>query len=289
MSDFFKGTEYNQVGESFTEGEAARTLSADKRDGTTKTIESNLSDAQAIGKLAMQLIDGGSDFARDLVVKHNQYGLSPKQWVWVHILAVEHEARAARTADAPVFSQVLAFMQAAKANLKYPKVAFTTDDDQAVQLSVAGDKARAPGSVNITDGGPWEENEYFGKINTNGVADLRDSCPDSVRQLIDDLNADAVGVIGERGRRSGSCCCCGKELTHEDSVAVGYGPTCASNFGLPYGNGATAEAVDAEPDAPGVERVHEDEVPNIADADSAEPGVASMEDESYANDEDVPF
>ena len=262
MAEFFKGTDYNQVGEAFTEGDPARTLTADKRDGTTKEIESGLSDAQAIGKLAMQMIDGGSDFARDLVVKHNKYGLSPKQWVWVHILAVEQEARAARTADAPVFSQVLAFMQAAKANLKYPKVAFTTDDGQDVQLSVAGDRARAPGSVNITDGGPFGENEYFGKIGTNGVADLRDACPESVRQLIDDLNNDAVGVIADRGRRSGTCCCCGKTLTHDDSIAVGYGPTCASNFGLPYGNGNGAAAsadADAEPDAPGVERAHEDD------------------------------
>lgn len=31
------------------------------------------------------------------------------------------------------------------------------------------------------------------------------------------------------------CCCCAQRLTHEQSIAVGYGPTCADNNGWPWG------------------------------------------------------
>ena len=37
------------------------------------------------------------------------------------------------------------------------------------------------------------------------------------------------------GIRSGRCCFCGRKLTNPKSVTVGYGPTCAEHYSLPYG------------------------------------------------------
>lgn len=38
------------------------------------------------------------------------------------------------------------------------------------------------------------------------------------------------------GQLTGNCCFCGKELSTKESLAVGYGPTCAEHFSLPWGD-----------------------------------------------------
>lgn len=38
----------------------------------------------------------------------------------------------------------------------------------------------------------------------------------------------------EFGKLYGVCCSCGLPLTREESIAHGYGPTCAENHGWPY-------------------------------------------------------
>lgn len=42
------------------------------------------------------------------------------------------------------------------------------------------------------------------------------------------------------GRTYGFCCNCGRDLTEDTSLAVGYGPTCAENNGWYYPTGAEA-------------------------------------------------
>lgn len=289
MSESYKGTSTSQAGANYTEGSGAQPVTAEKRDGTTKTVQSDLSDAQAIAKLAVQSVDGGSDFASDLLVKHNQYGLSVKQWVWVHILACEKDQRAERQASLPRTQNVLDYMTTAAQNLKYPKVLLVAEDGSELKLSVAGQKAKMPGSVNLTDGGPFGENVWYGRINTDGRCDLRDDAPEAIVNLVHNLDADPVAVVGECGKKSGACCCCGKELTHDHSLAVGYGPTCAKNFGMPWGSQA-AQAVtqEQEPDAPGVERTHEDDA-EVTDTIKLSGEMTSIDLNDDADDEDVPF
>lgn len=40
------------------------------------------------------------------------------------------------------------------------------------------------------------------------------------------------------GQLYGTCCYCWRELTDERSIEAGYGPVCAENRGLPWGEGA---------------------------------------------------
>jgi hypothetical protein len=47
--------------------------------------------------------------------------------------------------------------------------------------------------------------------------------------------ADPVGVTARAGRTTGRCCYCRRPLSDDRSTAVGYGPICASRFGLPWG------------------------------------------------------
>ena len=38
------------------------------------------------------------------------------------------------------------------------------------------------------------------------------------------------------GKLTSNCSFCGKELSDERSIRAGWGPTCAENFGLPWGD-----------------------------------------------------
>jgi hypothetical protein len=44
------------------------------------------------------------------------------------------------------------------------------------------------------------------------------------------------------GKRMLTCCYCGKELTAGASLEVGYGPVCASKWGLPWGTSESSES-----------------------------------------------
>ena len=53
---------------------------------------------------------------------------------------------------------------------------------------------------------------------------------------------DPARVAGEHGRLTGNCCFCHHTLEDARSTAVGYGPVCASHYGLPWGERPAAAA-----------------------------------------------
>ena len=180
-----------------------------------------------------------SSFAASLLRQHNaaRRPLSAKQQHWFTKLADESLAAPAKAqeaatpppADAINFSQIPVLMYRAKENLKYPKIHLTTEDNLHVQISIAGQRARYPLSINVTDGGRYPDNRYYGRIHPAGRYEPSRSVPASVTMAAD------------HGHASGSCCFCNRELTHRHSLATGYGPVCAKNYGLPHGGSAAEE------------------------------------------------
>jgi hypothetical protein len=57
-------------------------------------------------------------------------------------------------------------------------------------------------------------------------------CTDEVVELLRKLAADPHRVAAEYGNRFSECCFCGLPLKDDRSVAAGYGPVCAKNYGL---------------------------------------------------------
>lgn len=47
---------------------------------------------------------------------------------------------------------------------------------------------------------------------------------------------DITEATRVNGQRYGNCCFCGQELTNQSSRHHGYGPICAGNYGLPWGD-----------------------------------------------------
>ncbi len=177
------------------------------------------------------------DFAISLIDQFSARGsLSPKQWDWVERLA----QRATKPAPAAAqqvgdFKGVLALFERAREHLKHAKIRLQTADGGQVAISIAGPNSKAPGSLNVTDGMPFGESKWFGRVSPDGAWTPSQHATPELTALLVQLGADPVGVAGSYGRLTGSCCFCRQTLTDQRSTDVGYGPICAGHWGLPWG------------------------------------------------------
>jgi hypothetical protein len=181
-------------------------------------------------------------FAQSLLDQAAKKGLSDKQMFWVEKLAARatgSEPAAAAPAQVGNFAGVIALFQAAKAHKAFPKISLLLDDGRKIVLTLAGEKAKMPGTVNVTDGGKFGSNVWYGRVDPTGAWQVSGKVDHATQVKLAGLLAllanDPAGTAAEYGVTTHHCCFCQKELTHPDSKAVGYGPDCADHFGLPWG------------------------------------------------------
>lgn len=188
------------------------------------------------------------DFAMSLQAQHSNRGsLSEKQMFWVRELTKRGRASAPQASlqgsptptatAAPTFSRINELF--AKAGGR-AAIVFRTSHGLEFRLSVAGERAQQPGSVNVTDAGTsFESRVWYGRIGLDGrwqpSRKVQASEQGAVEAALAQFNADPAAAAAEYGHAVGSCCFCRRELTDERSVSVGYGPICAERFGLPWG------------------------------------------------------
>ncbi len=144
----------------------------------------------------------------------------------------------------PTEQNILDLMLKARANgLKYPKVQISAEPKIMLVMNAKGD-------VNITNGGRYgtPENKWYGKIinvNGSGKASIffREQFEHdgkgaliTIHTLLAQFANNPAQHSANLGKQTNHCQFCRKQLTHSDSVAVGYGPTCAENYGLPWGD-----------------------------------------------------
>jgi hypothetical protein len=90
----------------------------------------------------------------------------------------------------------------------------------------AGDEGRNPGAIYVKAAG-----EYAGKIVEGRFSPTREARQDEA--LIGELRAifaDPAAAAKAHGKETGSCSCCGRELTDPASIEAGIGPICAGRF-----------------------------------------------------------
>lgn len=137
---------------------------------------------------------------------------------------------------------ILELLRGAKlAGLRWPKLTLALDGKR-VQLSLAGDASKHPGTVNVTDGARYPANVWYGRILTDGTFQPGRDCSDAVVGILRRLASDPAGTAADHGHSSGACCFCGRDLNDERSTAVGYGPVCAAKWSLPWGEADDAPA-----------------------------------------------
>ena len=194
----------------------------------------------ALKSVIPELAVSDQGFAQSLVQGwETKHRVSDKQMYWIEKLILraerKHDPETAAIAVG-TFDGVLKLFQTAAQHLKYPKITLQTADAQVVQLSVAGKSAKVPGTVNVTDGKPFSQNLWYGRVHPDGKWErghkVTDEQAKEVQSLLTELSQDPAGVAGKYGKLVGRCCFCNSNLTDEHSTGAGFGPVCAANFGL---------------------------------------------------------
>lgn len=145
-------------------------------------------------------------------------------------------APVAAPAPSPVLLPLFGVLAKAQANgLQFPKLRFEPQAGQKLVVSLCGPKSRTPGALNLTDGRPFGQGLWFGRVNLDGSVMQSKVWQPWVSEILEGFAKDPAGFAGAYGKKTGNCCYCGRHLETKESVAAGYGPICAQKFGMPWG------------------------------------------------------
>jgi hypothetical protein len=198
-----------------------------------------------------KLNDRDREFGSSLVSQFDRRGdLSDKQWPWVQRLIDKTKpAESFSGGQAGEFLALADFINRAAKHpttnpkgLVHPKIRFDLSGiDECwrgdLLLKRAGDNARYPGSINVTNGMPFGDpaGEFYGRIHKDGRFEEGRDCNATVRGVLIALNADPASLAAGYGKKTGNCCFCNTPLSDDRSTSVGYGPICAERYCLPWG------------------------------------------------------
>lgn len=158
-------------------------------------------------------------------------------------LAAKEAARAAAEAARPkvsvgAFAGVVALFEAAKLKLKFPKITLMLGATP-IKLSLAGAKSKTPGVIHVMGEGSYPYRAYYGKVSPEGAwtpsKSVKPEMLAALTALLTEFGTAPAEVAKAHGKLTGHCCFCSKLLgAGEDkrSIAVGFGPVCAENYGL---------------------------------------------------------
>lgn len=176
-----------------------------------------------------------AEFANSLLESaRTRHGLTERQAYWADVL-IRRTMEPQPEQTVINVGGIIELLTRASGKLKHPKVRLSTEDGQRVVLGIAGDRSKYTGSVMVTDGGPFGANTYYGRISPDGILTPSRSMTPAVLSLLQAFAADPAGIGAKIGKMSGACCFCSRQLDTRESLAVGYGPTCATKYGLPWG------------------------------------------------------
>lgn len=177
-----------------------------------------------------------ASFAQSLLDQSERRMLSEKQWAWVERLAQRATAPARETTSLGSVAGLLNLFATAKANgLKNPAIVAQSPVG-LIRLSVAGERARQPGTINVAEKGRFGEATWYGRIKLDGTFEAaRDGAPAELVSYLAEFAAAPAETAAKHGHITGNCCFCDRPLTDERSTSVGYGPVCAKKWSLPWG------------------------------------------------------
>lgn len=71
----------------------------------------------------------------------------------------------------------------------------------------------------------------IGKSDAHGKLRITEHAKDPQIEIIKRIGQDVLAQAVEHGKRTGVCSCCGRRLTHKQSVELGIGPVCREKWG----------------------------------------------------------
>jgi hypothetical protein len=242
-SGYFRGWSGRTVGKCFTckgqgkksfatspEKRAANREGAARREAQKATDNIDAFKQECLDKpVVAYVLESTDSFAvslRDAVAKFGSLTVGQMQAVG-RILEKRLAAQAAklqREVAAPVIEmgRIEEMFAKAKANgLRKPKARFV-----GLTFSEASAASANAGALYVKEG-----SLYLGKITGGKFLRSRD-CTAEIEAKVLEIAADPRAAAVAYGKQTGTCCCCGRELSDPASVEAGIGPICATNWGL---------------------------------------------------------
>jgi len=136
-------------------------------------------------------------------------------------LSAAAAGKAPEGAEINVDGIVVAFASARESGIKSPKLRL-----DGFVFSRAPDHGVNAGSIYVKSTG----GEYLGKVTTGRFLAVR-ACDDPTKARVINAAADPHKAAKAYGLKTGSCSCCGRELTNKESIDLGIGPICRDRFG----------------------------------------------------------
>lgn len=187
-----------------------------------------------------------SNFKRSMVqLGLRSNGMSDKQRAWLHYFAEQAVLDQAKTDTANGdFRGIIEMMDEAAENKQYPKL-YLGNYNLKMHRTKSG---KEPGSVVLVSNDSYHDSDYYGRVSRNGTANLNGklnnqpshrgdhpSRMDELMFVLHQLNDQPEVFAASQGQENGECMFCGRNLTDDRSIQVGYGPVCAGNHGLDWG------------------------------------------------------
>jgi hypothetical protein len=200
--------------------------------------------------IALNVIAGQSPKAGDVVTVTLRDGRTKQETLGecvgeyegtVIYRAVPKQREPRKIADVGNLAGVMALFNKAKQHLKFPAIVLSVPEiNETIRINVAGDRAKVPGSLNVVNKERVDAQDrkvWYGRVHQDGrFEQAHNDQVGAVANRLREFAADPAKVASEHGRLTGRCCFCHLPLKDERSTAVGYGSTCASHFGLPWGD-----------------------------------------------------
>jgi len=203
--------------------------------------------ADRLRGLLGQLRNGDLSFAASLLEQYqDRHTLSVKQWYWIDELAKRAEAQvtaqaaAPKAAPAPAPATLLPLIELfdkAAQRMQFPTLVFSCDG-RDLKLTRTGVQAREPGAISVTSArGGFNSRRFYGTVGRDGRlrGNSATAALPALQGVLETIAADPLAYARAYGLETKECCFCATELTDPRSRAAGYGPTCAKNYGLPWG------------------------------------------------------
>ena len=126
------------------------------------------------------------------------------------------------TAEAINVSAIAKAFAAARGNgIKSPKLRLAE-----FTFSRAPDTGKNAGSIYVKD----KRGEYLGKV-SDGQFRVSVACDGPTKARVIEVASNPHESAKAYGLKTGSCSCCGRELTNSESISLGIGPVCRDKFG----------------------------------------------------------
>lgn len=163
---------------------------------------------------------------------------TPGQARYVQSLIDRANALPAATIQIKGLEVVPRMLKHAAEHLRYPSILVRVDN-RDLRLTIAGARARVPGSINVVEHPEFEDEIWHGRIYDDGRFETSSRTNESQRTAIllalRHLAKNPQQAAADYGHLTGHCCFCGRSLDDERSTRVGYGPICAEHYNLPWG------------------------------------------------------